>query len=83
MKILNIAKALDVFFYENEYQMQVIKSGQVSVIHIKNNIGGEIEFCKVGSAYGVKLDGNEIELTLSEFENLLRPYLGGRIFVSI
>lgn len=83
MKIIDIARELDNLFYEDDYTIHVSKVGDVSSILVKNNINSEIEFCKVGEVYAIKVNGEQQNITLNEFQNIFAPYLGRRLFVSL
>lgn len=81
MKIIEIANYVDDVLRANEFQIQNVKSGEVASILIKNHDRLEVEFCKVGQCYGVKIKGHEQEITKPDFENILAPYLGRRMFI--
>ena len=59
------------------------KVGEVSNVLVKNNTNSEIEFCKVGDVYAIKVNGEHQQISRNEFENIFAPYLGRRLFVSI
>lgn len=81
MKIIEIANYVDDALKANEFQIQNVKSGEVASILIKNHDGLEVEFCKVGQCYAVRIKGHEQEITKIDFENILAPYLGRRMFI--
>lgn len=83
MKIMDIARELDDLFHEDQYTIYVSKTGDVSSVLAKNNIGSEIEFCKVGEVYAIKLNGEQQNITANEFQNIFAPYLGRRLFISL
>lgn len=83
MNILELAKIIDNSFSQDEFSTTIQKVGGVSSILISPRTGQEIEFCKVGGAYGVKINGGEFELRSGEFESLLSPYLGKRMLLNL
>ena len=80
---MDIARELDNLFHEDQYTIYVAKTGEVSSVLVKNNINSEIEFCKVGEVYAIKVNGEQQQITKNEFENIFAPYLGRRLFVSL
>ena len=83
MNILELAKIIDNSFSQDEFLLTTQKVGGVSSISISPRTGQEIEFCKVGGAYGVKINDEEFELRSGEFESLLSPYLGKRMLLNL
>lgn len=83
MKIIDIARELDNLFFEESYTVKIAKSGQVSNIILNDTLGNEIEFCRVGEVYVIKVNGDQQNITKNEFENIFAPYLGRRLFISL
>lgn len=83
MNILELAKIIDNSLVQDEFVLSVQKVGSVCTVLIKPTSGTVVEFCKVGGVYGCKIKGDEFELRSSEFENLLSPYLGKRMFLQL
>lgn len=83
MNILELAKTIDNSLSQDEFILTVQKAGAVSTVIIKPTVGKIVEFCKVGGVYGVRINDEEFELRSNEFENLLSPYLGKRMFLQL
>lgn len=83
MSILELAKNIDNLLIQDEFVLTIQKAGGVAsiLVHPLNN--DQIEFCKVGGIYAVKINDEELQLTSNEFENLLSPYLGKRMFLQL
>lgn len=83
MNILELAKVIDHIFIQDEFVLNTQKAGNVSSILLYTLDGKRVEFCKVGGIYGVKINDEEFEVKSNEFENLLSPYLGKRMFLQL
>ncbi|MED6004895.1 hypothetical protein [Klebsiella pneumoniae] len=83
MNILELAKTIDNSLSQDEFVLTTQKVGEVASVLISPKSGSKIDFCRVGGAYGVKINNEEFELRANEFESLLSPYLGKRMFLNL
>lgn len=84
MRTIDIAHKVDEYFLEDEFHIDIVKCGGVSVLKITSTkVNGSIEFCRVGDIVGFKINDNEIEISLSDSDKILSPYIGKRLFISL